>query len=79
MEIGPFKSRAGYISYGEIDQWLWYEEVAFLFTVEGQTENQGRDFKSLDKENYFAVEHGMFTLKVKGSSHSVLAPHITVQ
>ena len=35
MEIGPFKSRAGYISYGEIDQWLWYEELAFLFTVEG--------------------------------------------
>lgn len=27
MEIGPFKSRAGYISYGEIDQ--WYEELAF--------------------------------------------------
>ena len=33
MEIGPFKSRAGYISYGEIDQ--WYEELVFPFTVEG--------------------------------------------
>ena len=39
MEIGPFKSRAGYISYGETDQRLWYEELAFLFTVEGLTEN----------------------------------------
>ena len=37
MKIGPFKSRPGYISFGQIDQ--WYEELAFPFTVEGLTEN----------------------------------------